>query len=168
MEPLEALLIEEQSSINREPKGDQEAGKAALLPYVKHQPYFSLIVTEGDIYLVPDSETPDQLKPFLADRNRQLIRKSTQVVEAAGQVGDKHSVNIGSDDIRAYLVVFAKRILDYANIHLQDIVRNDADIDLQGTMEDFHPSISVAVALTRVRGFYEAKTKLRKGLEEFF
>ncbi len=121
MEPLEALLKDEEEILASDPSEDLPWSTEAirLLPYLKLRAYVGYIFMMGSMIL-EDEEGPSTLGEVSADA-MQLDRYRKAAVDRARAVSRRYQVGITGDHFATYIEQLAQRILKYADEHLSGL-----------------------------------------------
>ncbi|MBI3036648.1 hypothetical protein HYY73_02740 [Candidatus Woesearchaeota archaeon] len=114
MQPLEALLIEEQEALARQPWSEFEAAVAGFLPHYKHHPFFDLVRVLG--MFLPKYVT----YPLAADERgmNKAAKLRRAVMERVKDVAERYEIAITMPDVVDYLSGFASRIIESADRNL--------------------------------------------------
>ncbi|MBI2581117.1 hypothetical protein HYV85_04925 [Candidatus Woesearchaeota archaeon] len=145
MRPLEALFIEEQEALARQPWSEFEAAVAGFLPYYKHQPFFDLVRVLG--MFLPEYVS----RPLAADERgkNKAAKLRRAVMERVKDVAERYEIAITMPDVVDYLSGFASRIIESADRNLpgfnQETLGIGELLDEKIASSDF----------TSVRAYYE-------------
>jgi len=176
MEPLEALLKDEEEVLASEPSDLPWSSEAIrLLPYLKLDAYVGYIFMMGSM-LLEDEEGPSTPIEITAN-SMQLDRRQKAATDRAHAVSRKYHVDITGEHFTTYIKQLAQRILEYADEHLagltmetspvQDLVEErlqpyPTTLELTATTMDVlskRPDAKVLEIVKGVRAFYDFATK---------
>jgi len=175
MNGLETLLKEEESVIGAELEGQRLAQKSGLpamgnpdiealylLPHMKHQPYFNMLISRASQLSVKKAVALGFDPEFQWFLQRSDYRDLHTVTE---RIRQKYGVYISEDEIGQYLVSFAGRILEYAKAHLQGVLANEPTIsgivqkhtpDEAERLLQQNPKACVAIYVQYIQRFYDS------------
>lgn len=186
MQPLEALIQEEEFVIGAEIEGQRLASKSGLppshlsdrigllqlLPYAVHQPYFNMIVVRGHQLRmqgagskIREGGLQDKVE-FVTNALWFTQRSEYQdMQQAIRSIKEKYKIDITEQDVNAYLLGFAGRILDYvkSNAALQQVLSETPTFDERMKNSKPHeivvqlrePTARVAYYTEQIQRFYD-------------
>ena len=176
MEPLEALLRDEEEVLASEPSDLPLSSEAIrLLPYLKLDAYVRYIFMMGSM-LLEDEEDPSTPIEITAD-SMQLERYQEAAKERARAVSRKYNVGITGKHFTTYIEQLAQRILKYADEHLAGLTMETSPVsdlveerlqpypttlELTATTINVlieRPDATVLEIVKGVRAFYDFATK---------
>lgn len=140
MEPLDALLQEEEKALNMTPEMlDAQAdsygvlkasylARAAALPHLKNKPFIDLILWIGRKQLFTHQGFGDSLNSlhFASRLNVLTEREEAKVADRVRQIERDSGVTITNELLQQYLRQFAARVMEYARVSLAGISAEEA------------------------------------------